>query len=135
MNVSAIFPRAGTDQASVLQNANRRTEFQKLTQALQSAELTSTQQAIGALLKNLASSGLQSLQSPQALNAPGTAEAYSPAQQGLPHWHSLAAHHHRPRHPASGAAILTSGFPGDTGSSDTNTGSSSAAFQPVNVMA
>jgi hypothetical protein len=50
MSVSAIFPSSTLSQINNLQNASQqRTEFQELTQALQSGNLPNAQQAFGAL--------------------------------------------------------------------------------------
>jgi hypothetical protein len=144
MSVSAIFP--GRDPSSInnLQNTNQqlRTEFQQLTQALQSGSMTNAQQAFGALTTSKTSSGIQSVQSAQDLNTLGSAlqfgdlasarDAYSAVQQGAQKTNAVAAHHHRPRHGGGGSLVLTSGFPGNTGINDTQP---SEVFQPVNLKA
>lgn len=147
MNASAIFPSNSLDQANILQNTNqqRRTEFQQLTQALQSGNLTNAQQAFGALTKSAASSGLESIQLTQGLNALGSAlqsgdlagarDAYSAVQQGLQNSNPMAAHHHRPHYGGAGGRVLTSGFSGSTSRSDIIAGSQSDVFQPVNLTA
>ncbi len=146
MSVSAILPSSALNQANNLQNANqqRRTEFEQLTQALQSGNLTNAQQAFGALTKSTTSSGSPSVQLTQDLSAMGSAlqsgnlagarDAYSAVQQGLQNSNPMAAHHHRPHHGGGGSRILTSGFPGSAGS-DISAGSQSEAFQPVNLTA
>ena len=147
MSVSAIFPGSTVAQAGNLQvtNQQRRTEFQQLTQALQSGNLTNAQQAFGALAKSATSSGLQSERLTQDLNTLGRAlqsgdlagarDAYSSVQQGLQNSNSMVAHHHRPHHGGGGSRILTSGFPDYTSSSHTIAGSPSEVFQPVNLTA
>lgn len=147
MTVSAIFPSSELNQANNLQNANqqRRTEFQQLTQALQSGNLSNAQQAFGALTKSTASSGIQSIQLTQDLNTLGSAlqsgdlagarDAYSAVQQGLRHSNPVAAHHHRPHYGGGGLHRLTSGFPDSTNSSDSSAASQSDVFQPVNLTA
>jgi hypothetical protein len=147
MSISAIFPNSALNQANDVQNTNqqRRTEFQQLTLALQSGNLTNAQQAFGALTKDVASSGLRSLQLTQDLSKlrsalqsgdlAGAREAYSSVQQGLQNSSSMAAHHHRPRHDGVGSRVLTSGFPGSTSSSNTIAGNPSEVFQPVNLTA
>ena len=144
MTVSTIFPGSELNQVNHLQNANqqRRTEFQQLTQALQSGNLSNAQQAFGALSKSTASSGIQSMQLTQDLNTLGLAlqsgdlsgarDAYSSVQQGLRNSNLMVAHHHRPHHGGSGSRVLTSGFPGSTGG---RAASPSEVFQPVNFMA
>lgn len=143
MSVSAIFPSSALNQANNLQNANqqRRTEFQQLTQALQSGNLTNAQEAFSSLTNSATSSGLQSVQLTQDLNALGSAlqsgnltgvrDAYSSVQQSLQNSNPLAAHHHRPHHGEGGSRILTSGFPGSSGNSDISAASPSEVFQPV----
>src|ERR1700674_4364328 len=103
MSVSAIFPSSALNQANNLQNANQqqRTEFQQLTQALQSGNLTRAR------------------------------DAYSSVQQSLQNSNPLAAHHHRPHHGGGGSRILTSGFPSSTVGSDISAASPSDVFQPV----
>jgi outer membrane protein assembly factor BamD (BamD/ComL family) len=147
MSVSAIFPSSTLSQINNPQNANqqRRTEFQELTKALQSGNLTNAQQAFGSLTNSAASSGLQSVKLTQDLNALGSAlqsgnltgarNAYSAVQQSLQNSNPMAAHHHHPHHGGGGSRILTSGFPDGTGNSGISTGSQSEAFQPVNLTA
>jgi hypothetical protein len=147
MSVSAIFPSSALNQVNNLQNANqqRRTEFQQVTQALRSGNLTNAQQAFGALTKNATSSGVQSLQLTQDLTALRSAlqsgdlasarDAYSAVQQGLQNSNPIAAHHHRPHYGGGGSRVLTSGFPDSAGSSNISAGSQAAVFQPVNLTA
>ena len=147
MFLSAIFPNSTLNQANNLQNSNRqqRTDFQQLTQALQAGNLTNAQQAFGALAKGTTSSGMESVQLSQDLNRMGAAlrsgdlagarDAYSTLLQGLQNSGLMAAHHHRPHRGGSEPPILTSGFPGETGSSNTIAGSPSEVFQPVNLTA
>ncbi len=147
MSVSAIFPSSALNQANNVQNTNqqRRTEFQQLTQALRSGDLTNAQQAFGALAKSATSSGIESVQLTQDLNALGAAlqsgdlagarDAYSSVQRGLQNSNSMVAHHHRPHHGGGGSGILTSGFPSSTSSSNTIAGRQSEIFQPVNLTA
>src|ERR1700689_1817443 len=108
MSISAISSTNPLSQASNLQNLNQqqKTEFQQLAQALQSGNLSSAQQVLGALTGTTATSGLQSVQLTQDLSKLGSAlqsgnlssarQAYSTIQQNLQGTHSLAAHHHRP---------------------------------------
>jgi hypothetical protein len=143
MSVSAIFPNNALNQANDVQNTNQkqRTEFQQLTQALQSGNLTNAQQAFGALTKSATSSGFQGIQLTQDLNRLGSAlrsgdltgarDAYSSVQQGLQNSNSMTAHHHRPHHGAGGSHVLTSGFP--SSSSNTIANSQGEVFQPVNL--
>jgi hypothetical protein len=147
MSVSAISSSNLLNQANILQNTNQqqRTEFQQLTQALQSGNLTNAQQAFSALAKSTTSSGLQSLQLTQDLNALGSAlqsgnltsarQAYSSVQQNLQNSNFLAAHHHRPHHGEARPHLLTSGFPDSGTSSGSRTASQSDVFQPVNLTA
>jgi iron uptake system EfeUOB component EfeO/EfeM len=139
MSISAIFPSSTLNQANNPQNANqqRRTEFQQLTQALQSGSLTNAQQAFSALTKSGTSAGIQSVQLTKDLNTlasalqsgdlAGARATYSTVQQGLHNSNPLAAHHHR-AHYGGGLRVLTSGFPDGTGSQ-------SEVFQPVNLTA
>jgi len=125
MSVSAISSTNPMLQASNLQNLSQQqnTEFQQLGQALQSGNLSSAQQVLGALTGTTATSGLQSLQLTQDLNKLGSTlqsgnlssarQAYSTIQQNLQSSHPLTAHHNRPDHD-TGSQFLTSGFPGSS---------------------
>jgi hypothetical protein len=147
MSVSAILPSSALNQANNLQNVNqqRRTEFQQLTQALQSGNLNNAQQAVSALTKSTTSSGLQSVKLTQDLNTLGSAlqsgnltsarDAYSSVQQSLQTSNPLAAHHHRPHHGGGGSQLLTSGFPDSTSSSGSSATDQSDVFQAVNLTA
>jgi hypothetical protein len=147
MSVSAIFPSSALNQANNLQNANqqRRTEFQQLTQALQSGNLTNAQQAFGTLTKNATNSGVPSLQLTQDLTAlrsalqsgdlAGARDAYSAVQQGWQNSNPIAAHHHRSHGGGGGSRVLTSGFPDSAGSSNISADSQDAVFQSVNLTA
>jgi hypothetical protein len=145
MSVSAISSSNPLLQANIMQTTKQQqqTEFQQLTQALQSGNLTNAQQAFSALTNSATSSGLLSVQLKQDLSKLGSAlqsgnlssarQAYSSVQQNL-HSNSLAAHHHRPHNGGGASQFLTSGFP------EITTGSSAAAsqndvFQPVNLTA
>ena len=145
MSVSAISSSNPLLQANMLQTTKQQqqTEFQQLTQALQSGNLTNAQQAFSALTNSATSSGLLSAQLTQDLSKLGSAlqsgnlssarQAYSSVQQNL-HPNSPAAHHHRPHHGGGASQFLTSGLP------EITTGSSAAAnqnnvFQPVNLTA
>jgi 6-phosphogluconate dehydrogenase len=142
MSISAISSSNPLLQTSNPQNLNQQqnTEFQKLTQALQSGNLISAQQAFSALSGSTATSGLQSLQLTQDLNKLGSAlqsgnlnsarQAYSTVQQNLQS-PSLAAHHNRGHHD-TGSQFLTSGFPG---SSSLGSLTASNVFQPLNLTA
>jgi hypothetical protein len=147
MSVSAIFPSSELSQGNNLQNASQqqRTEFQQLTQALRSGNLTNAQQAFSTLAKSATSSGLQSVQLSQDLNAlrsalqsgdlAGARDAYSAVQDGLQNSTPSAAHHHRPHHGGGGSRVLTSGFPGDASRSDISASRQCNIFQPVNLTA
>jgi hypothetical protein len=147
MSVSAISSGNALNQVNMLQNTNqqRRAEFQQLTQALQSGNLSNAQQAFSALTGRATSSGFVSVQLAQDLSKLGSAlqsgnltsarQAYSSVQQNLQHSNPLAAHHHRPHHGGGGSHLLTSGFPDSTGNSDSSTTSPSNVFQPVNLTA
>ena len=145
MNISALLPSNTVNQGNPLQNANqpRNTEFQQLTQALQSGNLTTAQQAFSALTNNTTGSGLQSVQLTQDLNALGSAlqtgnltgarNAYSSVQQSLQNSSPIAAHHHH-SHGGGGSHSLTSGFP-DSSSSEGSAADQTDVFQPVNLTA
>jgi hypothetical protein len=147
MTVSAIFPSSELNQTNNLQSANqqRRTEFQQLAQALQSGNLTSAQQVLGALTKSAASSGIQNIHLTQDLNTLGVAlqsgdlagarAAYTSVQQGVQNSNPMVAHHHRPHHGGGGSHLLTSGFPGATSNSGSSAASQSDVFEPVNLTA
>jgi hypothetical protein len=140
MNISALLPSSTLNQAYNLQSTNQpqNTEFQQLTQALQSGNMTTAQKAFSALTSSMTGSGLQSVQLTQDLNALGSAlqsgnlsgaqSAYSSVQQNLQSSNPSAAHHHR-MHGGGGSHSLTSGFPDSTDPSQTD------VFQPVNLTA
>jgi len=144
MLLSAISAGSAVNQANNLLNRNQkqRTEFQQLTQALQSGNLTTAQQAFSALTNSAKSSGIQGVRLTQDLNALGSAlqsgnlsgarNAYSAVQQNLQTSSSMAAHHHRPHH--GGSRLLTSGFP-DTSNSGSSSASPSDVFPPLNLTA
>jgi len=144
MSVSAILPSTTLNQAYNLQTPNQqqRTEFQQLTQALQSGNLSSAQQAFGALASN---SGLLSVQMSQDLsklgsalqsgNLAGARQAYSSVQQNLQSSAPIAAHHHRPHHGGSVLSSLLSGLSDSISGSGSSAASQSGAFQPVNLTA
>ena len=123
MSVSAISSSNPLNQANMLQNATPQsgTQFQQLTQALQSGNLTSAQQLFGALNSSATSSGLLSAQMKLDLSKLGSAlqsgnlssarQAYSSVQQNLESPNHIAAHHNRPVHGGGGSQLLTSGFP------------------------
>jgi outer membrane protein assembly factor BamD (BamD/ComL family) len=143
MSVAAISSSNVLNQATTLPNTNQqqRTEFQQLTQALQSGNLTNAQQAFSALTNSASSSGLLSVQLTQDLSKLGSAlqsgnlssarQAYSSVQQNLQNSNPIAAHHHRPHHGGE-SQVLTSGFPG--GSSGPGS-SASDVFQLLNLTA
>lgn len=144
MSISAISGSNTLTQPNNLQSLNQQqsTEFQQLTQALQSGNLSSAQQVLSALTGNTATSGLQSLQLTHDLNKLGSAlqsgnlssarQAYSTIQQNLQSTHPLTAHHQRGPHNGR-SEFLTSGFPGSsTGSLLAN---QSNIFQPLNLTA
>jgi hypothetical protein len=144
MFLSAISSGSALNQAKNLATTNQqqRAEFQQLTQALQSGNLTTAQQAFSALTNSAKSSGIQSLQLTQDLNALGSAlqsgnlagarNAYSAVQQNLQNPSPMAAHHHRPHH--GGARLLTSGFP-DTSNSGSSSASQSDVLQSLSLTA
>jgi len=143
MNISALLPST-LNPSSNLQTANQqqRTDFQQLTQALQSGNLTTAQQAFSALTNSATGSGLQSLQLTQDLNALGSAlqsgnltgarNAYSSVEQSLQNSNPIAAHHHH-SHGGGGLHSLTSGFPDSTSSPDSTSAAPTDVFQPVNL--
>lgn len=145
MSISAIASSNALTQAGNLQNRNvqKNTEFQQLTQALQSGNLSSAQQAFGALIGSAKSSGLQSALLTQDLNKLGSSlqsgnlssarQAYSSVQQNLENTQPTAAHHHRGRRD-DGSEFLTSGFPGGS-SSGSLLANQSNIFQPINLTA
>jgi hypothetical protein len=142
MSVSAISSRNALLQANSLQSTNQqqRNEFQQLTQALQSGNLSNAQQAFSALTNSATTSGLQSVQLTQDLsklasdlqsgNLTSARQAYSSIQQNLQHSSPVAAHHHRPHHGGGGSQLLTSGFPGSSSAT-----SPSDVFQPISLSA
>ena len=107
MSVSAILPSTTLNQAYNLQTPNQqqRTEFQQLTQALQSGNLA------------------------------GARQAYSSVQQNLQSSAPMAAHHHRPHHGGSVLNSLLSGLSDSISGSGSSAASQSGAFQPVNLTA
>src|SRR5580704_12952198 len=135
MSVSAIASNNLLNQTNSLPNTNQqqRTEFQQLTQALQSGNLTNARQAFGALTSNATNSGVLSVQLKQELGKLGSAlqsgsltsarQAYSSVQKDLQNPNPVAAHHHRPHHGLS--RILTSGFPDSTSGSGSSAASQS----------
>jgi hypothetical protein len=143
MSVSAISASIPLLPLNSLQTTKQQqqTEFQQLTQALQSGNLVNAQQAFSALT-NSASSGLQSVQLTQDLSKLGSAlqsgnlssarQAYSSIQQSL-HSNPLAAHHHRAHH--GGSKFLTSGFPAESTGSSGSSASPSDVFQPISLTA
>jgi hypothetical protein len=147
MSVSAIFPSSALSQVNNAPNTNQqqRTEFQQLTQALQSGNLSSAQQAFSALSTSATSSGRLGVQLTQDLSKLGSAlqsgnlsnarQAYSSVQQNLQSSNPLAAHHHRAHHGGDRSQSLTSGLPDSTNSSGSTTASPSDIFQPVNLTA
>jgi len=145
MSISAIFPSSAMNQASSPQDVSQqqRAEFQQLTQALQSGNLTNAQQAVSSLTSSAQNSGLLSMQLTQDLSKLGSAlqsgnlssarQAYSSAQQTLQNSNPIAAHHHRPHRGEGGSHLLTSGFPDSTLNSDSSALNQSDVFQPVNL--
>jgi hypothetical protein len=146
MSVSAILPSSTLNQAYNLQTPNQRqTEFQQLTQALQSGNLSSAQQALGALTSSASNSGILNTQLTQDLsklgsalqsgNLAGARQAYSSVQQSLQSSTPMAAHHHRPHHGGGGLSSLLSGLLDSTSSSGSSAASPSDVFRPVNLTA
>jgi outer membrane protein assembly factor BamD (BamD/ComL family) len=146
MSISAISSSHPLNQADSLQknNQQQRTEFQQLTQALQSGNLTNAQEAFSALTKSATSSGVQSLQLTKDLSGLGAAlqsgdlsrarQAYSSVQQNLASSNPMAVHHHRAHH-GGASQILTSGFPDSASSPVSSAANQSAVSQPVNLTA
>jgi hypothetical protein len=146
MSISAISSSNALNQADILQNTNQRqrTEFQQLTQALQSGNLTNARQAFSVLANSATSSGMQSVQLTQDPNKLGAAlqsgdvssarQAYSSVQQNLQNSNPLAAHHHRAHH-GGGSLFLTSGFPDSTSSPTSSAANQSGVLQTVNLTA
>jgi len=145
MSVSAIASNNLLNQTNSLPNTNQqqRTEFQQLTQALQSGNLTNARQAFGALTSNATNSGVLSVQMKQELGKLGSAlqsgsltsarQAYSSVQQDLQNPNPVAAHHHRPHHGLS--RILTFGFPDSTSGSGSSAASQSDISQSLSLTA
>jgi hypothetical protein len=139
MNVSALLPSSTLNQTNSLQSASGRGEFQQLTQALQSGNLATAQQAFSALTNHATGSSLQAVLSTKDLNALGSAlqsgnlngarSLYSSVQQSLQNLAPIGAQHHRAHHGRGEALSLTSGFP------DTSAGSETDVFEPVNLTA
>src|SRR5271170_718416 len=147
MNISALLPSSTLNQASSPLNTNQQqqSEFQQLTQALQSGNLTNAQQAFSSLTSSATNSGLLSVQLTQDLsklgsalqsgNLTGAQQAYSSVQQNLQNSAPTAAHHHHAHHGGGASQQLTSGFPDATSSSDGSVASQAYAFQPVDLTA
>jgi len=141
MSISAIVSSSPLNQLPSLQKVSQQqsTAFQELTQALQSGNLSSAQQAVQALSGAPTNvSSLQSAQLTQELKALGTAlQAGNQAAVGsTPSSTSTntpvrAAHHHY-HHGGGGLPGLTSGFP--SGSVlGINAANASEALQTVNL--
>src|SRR5271156_529831 len=145
MSIAAI-ASSMLNQANLPQNANQPqgTQFQQLTQALQSGNLTSAQQAFSSLTSSATNFGLLSVQMTQDLSKLGSAlqsgnltsarQAYSSVQQNLQNSNHMAAHHHRPHHGGGESQLLTSGFADSTGTDD-SAADPTDVFQPVNLTA
>jgi hypothetical protein len=145
MSISAIASNNLLNQSNSLPNTNQqqRTEFQQLTQALQSGNLTNARQAFGALTSKATNSGVLSVQLKQELSKLGSAlqsgnltsarQAYSSVQQDLQNPNPVTAHHHRPHHGLS--HVLTSGFPDSTGSSGGSAAGPSDVSQALSLTA
>jgi hypothetical protein len=144
MSVSAISSSNALNQANMLQNATQQpgTQFQQLTQALQTGNLSNAQQLFSTLNSSAASSGLLSTQMKQDLsklgsalqsgNLTGAQQAYSSVQQNLDSSNHMPAHHNRPVHGGGGLGSLISGFPDAIG---TPGGAASEVFQALNLIA
>jgi hypothetical protein len=142
MSVSAISSSNVLNQTTTLPNPSqqRQTEFQQLSRALLSGNLTSAQQAFSGLTNGASNSGLLSVQLTQDLSKLGSAlqsgnlssarQAYSSMQQNLQNSNPVAAHHHRPHH-GGGSQLLTSGFPDGASSSGS---AANDVFQQVNLQ-
>jgi hypothetical protein len=144
MSVSAISSSNALNQANMLQNASQQpgTQFQQLTQALQTGNLSNAQQLFSTLNSSAASSGLLSTQMKQDLsklgsalqsgNLTGAQQAYSSVQQNLDSSNHMAAHHNRPVHGGGGLGSLISGFPDAIG---TSAGAAGKVFQALSLLA
>jgi hypothetical protein len=144
MSVSAISSSNALNQANMLQNATQQpgTQFQQLTQALQTGNLSNAQQLFSALNSSTASSGLLSTQMKEDLSKLGSAlqsgnltsarQAYSSVQQNLDSSNHMAAHHNRPVHGGGGLGSLISGFPDIAGTSG---GAASDILHAVSLIA
>jgi hypothetical protein len=144
MSVSAIVSGSAVNQANNLQISKQKqqTEFQQLTQALQSGNLTAAQQTSQALSKSLTS--LASLQSSQLTrdfssfgsnlsgNVAGAGSAYSAASQNAQAPARAAHHHHHSG--GGGSPTVTSGFPASNNSA-ISAADASDVFQTVNLSA
>jgi hypothetical protein len=147
MSIAAISSGNVLNQASTSQNANKPqgTEFQQLTQALQSGNLTNAQQLFSALNNSSTSSNLLSAQIKQELGNLGSAlqsgdlagarQAYSSVQQNLQSPSHIAAHHNRPVHGGGGIGSTTSGFPATNGSAGGGTSALNDIFQALSLIA
>jgi hypothetical protein len=126
-------------------NQQQRTEFQQLTQGLQSGNLSSAQQAFGALTNNASNSGLLSMQlsrdrsklgsALQSGNLAGARQAYSSVQQNLQSSPPMAAHDHRPHYGGGGLNLLLSALSDSSSTSVSSAASQNGDFQPVDLTA
>ena len=126
-------------------NQQQRTEFQQLTQGLQSGNLSSAQQAFGALTNNASNSGLLRMQlsqdrsklgsALQSGNLAGARQAYSSVQQNLQSSPPMAAHDHRPHHGGGGLNSLLSALSDSSSTSVSSAASQNGDFQPVDLTA
>jgi hypothetical protein len=146
MSISAVISNSPLNGVNNLQNAKQkqRAEFQELTQALQSGNLTHAQQAFQSLTGSANKvASLQSAQLTQELKALGTAlqsgspasagNAYTAASQNTQTPARTAHHHHH--YGGDGSPALTSGFPDGSSGSGLSTTNPTGLLQAVNLTA
>jgi hypothetical protein len=146
MSISAIVSSSPLNQVTNPQIANQkqRAEFQELTKALQSGNLTNAQQAFQSLTSSATNvASLRSAQLTQELKALGTAlrsgdpasagNAYAATSQNT--LASARAAHHHFHHGGGGSPSLTSGFPDSSGRSGVSATNAGEVFQAVNLTA
>jgi outer membrane protein assembly factor BamD (BamD/ComL family) len=140
MSVSAISSGNALNQSNMLQNRTQPsgTQFQQLTQALQTGNLSSAQQLFSALNNSATSSGLMSTQMQSDLsnlgsalqsgNLTGAQKAYSSVQQNVENSNHMDAHHNRPVRSGGDLQDIASGVPG------TGSGIASDVFQALSLI-
>jgi hypothetical protein len=140
MSVSAISSGNALNQSNMLPNPNQPsgTQFQQLTQALQTGNLSSAQQLFSALNNSATSSGLMSTQMQSDLsnlgsalqsgNLTGAQKAYSSVQQNVENSNHMDAHHNRPVRSGGDLQDIASGVPG------IGSGIASDVFQALSLI-